>query len=103
MTFVLRFVQEYAVADREAFMALEARFAEMERRRDGWPVGRRLQTYAGVEPTNALSWEASFDSLAQVQDALALIEGDDEHAALFEHQAPFITRARTEILEVLDL
>jgi hypothetical protein len=103
MTYVLRFVQEYAVADREAFMALEARFAEMERRRDDWPTGRRLQTYAGAEPTNALIWEASFDSLAEAQDALALIEGDEEHAALFAQQAPFITRARTEILEVLDL
>jgi hypothetical protein len=75
----------------------------MERRRDAWPTGRRLQTYAGAEPTNALIWEADFDSLAEAQDALALIESDAEHGALFEQQAPFITRARTEILEVLDL
>ena len=103
MSYVLRFVQEYAVGDREAFMALEARFAEMERRREDWPTGRRLQTHAGTEPTNALIWEATFDTLGEAHEALARIEADPEHAELFQQQAPFITRARTEILEVLDL
>ena len=103
MSYVLRFVQEYAVADRDAFMALEARFAEMERRRDDWPTGRRLQTHAGPEPTNALIWEATFDSVAAAHDAIATIDADPEHADLFEQQSPYITRARTEILEVLDL
>ena len=51
MAFVLRFVQEYRVADRDTFMDLEARFAEMERRHEDWPIGRRLQPYAGDLPT----------------------------------------------------
>ena len=101
--FVVRFVQEYAVADRDAFMQFEARFAEMERRRDDWPTGRRLRTHAGPEPTNALVWEATFETLERAQHALSLIESDPEHAALFDQQAPSITRMRTEILEVLDL
>ena len=103
MSYVLRFVQEYRVDDRAAFMDLEARFAEMERRRDDWPTGRRLQTHAGAEPTNALIWEATFHTLADAEAALAAVDDDPEHAELFEQQAPFITRARTEILEVLDL
>jgi hypothetical protein len=103
MTFVLRFVQEYVVAERAAFLELETRFAEMERRRPDWPQGRRLQPYAGADVTNALVWETTVASLAEAEAALAQIEGDEEHAALFAQQAPFITRARTEILEVLDL
>ena len=101
--FVVRFVQEYAVGDRDEFLRLEATFAEMERRRTDWPQGRRMQPYAGAEPTNALVWEASFPTLADALAAIERIEADDEHAALFAEQAPLIVRARTEIYETLDL
>jgi hypothetical protein len=100
--YVLRFVQEYAVESGESFMELEARFAEMERRRPDWPRGRRLRTVAGAEATNALIWEATFPSLADVQAVLERLGADEEHDALFRLQAPYITRARAEILEVLE-
>lgn len=103
MPFVLRFVQEYAAAERTRFLELEARFAEMERRREDWPTGRRLQTFAGAEASNALIWECRFDTLAELHAALERIATDPEHDELFAQQAPFITRARTEILETLDL
>jgi hypothetical protein len=101
--FVVRTVQEYPVGDREPFMELEARFAEMERRRTDWPQGRRLQVFAGGEPTNALIWESTFPTLEAALAALDLIATDDEHAALFRQQAPLITRARTEIYETVVL
>jgi hypothetical protein len=103
VSYVLRFVQEYAVGERERFMELEARFAEMERRREDFPTGRRLQPYAGAEPTNALIWECGFDTLGELHAALERIEADPEHADLFAQQAPCITRARTEIYQTLDL
>jgi len=103
MPFVVRFVQEYAPAERETFMALEARFAEMERRRPEWPSGRRSQPYAGALPTHTLIWEHEFATLHEAQDALALIGSDPEHEELFRQQAPTITRARTEIYETLEL
>lgn len=102
MAFVLRFVQEYAVGERGRFMELEARFAAMERRRDDWPTGRRSQVHAGGEPTNALIWECVFPTLAELHAALDRIASDPEHDELFAQQAPFIMRARTEILETLD-
>jgi hypothetical protein len=101
--FVLRFVQEYTLGDREAFLELEARFAEMERRRSDWPQGRRMQPYAAGEPTNALIWEATFPTLTDALSALDRIESDDEHGVLFRDQARLITRARTEIYETLEL
>jgi hypothetical protein len=103
MAFVLRFVQEYRVDERDTFMDLEARFAEMERRRDGWPVGRRLRPYAGGLPTHTLIWEHEFPTLADAQAALATIEADREHEDLFRRQAPAIVSARTEIYETLEL
>ena len=97
MAFILRFVQEYAVAERDGFMELEAAFAEMERRRDGWPKGRRSQPYAGGTPTHTLVWEHEFPSLAAAEEGLALIEGDPEHEELFRRQSRFMTSTRTEI------
>jgi hypothetical protein len=103
VTFVVRFVQEYSPADRDAFLELEGRFAEMERRRPDWPEGRRMQPYAGAEPTHALVWEGSFPTLADALEAIGRIAADDEHEALFRRQAPLMTRSRTEVYEVLDL
>jgi hypothetical protein len=103
VTYVVRFVQEYAPADRGAFLELEARFAQMERRRADLPTGRRMQPYAGAEPTHSLVWEASFPTLADALEAIDRIDADDEHDELFREQAPLMTRSRTEIYEVLDL
>lgn len=101
--FVLRFIQDYAIGDHEAFMELEARFAEMERRRPDWPRGRRMQAYAGGEPNNALIWESTFFTLADAFAAIERMAADEEHEVLFRQQAPLITRARTEIYETLEL
>jgi hypothetical protein len=103
MAFVLRFVQTYSVGDRDAFLELERRFAEMERRRTDWPRGRRLQPYAGAEPTNTIVWEAEFPSLAEALAALDRLAADEGHEALFREQAPLMTTSRTELYEVLEL
>ncbi|MFN7996574.1 MAG: hypothetical protein U0Q18_23385 [Bryobacteraceae bacterium] len=103
MAYILRFVQHYRPADRGAFMELEAKFAELERCRDDFPKGRRLQPYAGREPAGTLIWESEFATLALAQGALALLEGSSEHEALFRQQAPYMLDAYTEIYEVLEL
>ncbi|HUJ20756.1 MAG TPA: hypothetical protein VLX58_04500 [Bryobacteraceae bacterium] len=102
MAYVLRFVQHYRPADRAVFMELESRFAAMEQRRNDFPKGRRLQPYAGREPTGTLIWESEFPSLAEAQEALAHIESDAEHEKLFREQVPYMTDAYTEIYQVLD-
>ncbi|MFA6109016.1 MAG: hypothetical protein WDA75_09605 [Candidatus Latescibacterota bacterium] len=102
MPYILRFVQRYRPADREAFMHLEARFAALERRRPDLPQGRRSQPYAGRDPANTLIWECEFPSLAATQEGLARIGADPEHAALYQAQVPYFLEAWTEISEVLD-
>lgn len=103
MPFILRFVQEYRPQDRHAFMALEAQFAAMERRRPEMPQGRRSQPTAGSQATNAIIWECQFPSLQAVHDALKLLACDKEHEGLYQQQAPYMLTAHTEINEVLDL
>jgi hypothetical protein len=102
MAYVLRFVQRFRAADEAAFMALEARFAAMERRRRGWPKGRRSRPFAGRDPAHTLVWECEFPTLAAVNDAVAAMSGDPDHARLLKRQIPFFLEAWTEVYEVLD-
>lgn len=102
MAHVLRFVQRFRPADETAFLALEAQFAALERRK-GWPRGRRMRPYAGREPVHTLIWECEFESLAAAQAALARMGADPGHEKLLKKQVPFFLDAYTEIYEVLEL
>ena len=102
MAYVLRFVQRFRPADETAFMALEADFAALERRK-GWPRGRRSRPFAGREPGSTLVWECELPTLAAVHEALATIARDPDHARLLKRQIPFFLEAWTEVYEVLDL
>lgn len=101
MAYVLRFVQRFRAADEAAFMALEAQFAALERRK-GWPQGRRRRPFAGREPANTLVWECELPTLAAVNEAVARMGADPDHARLLKRQIPFFLEAWTEIDEVLD-
>ena len=101
MAYVLRFVQRFRAKDEAAFMALEGEFAALERRK-GWPRGRRRRPFAGREPANTLVWECELETLAAVNDALARMAKDPDHARLLKRQIPFFLEAWTEVYEVLD-
>lgn len=101
MAYVLRFVQRFRAADEAAFMALEARFAALERRK-GWPRGRRRRPVAGRDPVHTLIWECELPTLAAVNEAVARMGADPDHARLLKRQIPFFLEAWTEIDEVLD-
>jgi hypothetical protein len=101
MPYVLRFVQRFRAKDDGAFMALEARFADLERRK-GWPRGRRSRPFAGREPANTLVWECELPGLDEVNRVLATLARDTDHARLLKRQIPFFLEAWTEVYEVLD-
>jgi hypothetical protein len=102
MAYVLRFVQRFRAADEAAFLALEAHFAALERRK-GWPRGRRSRPFAGRDPGNTLIWECELETLAAVNEAVARMGADPDHRRLLKRQIPFFLEAWTEIDEVLDL
>jgi len=56
MAYVLRFVQRFRAEGEAAFMALEAQFAALERRK-GWPQGRRSRPFAGREQRRQVGGE----------------------------------------------
>jgi hypothetical protein len=103
LPYVLRFVQRFRPGDEAAFLALEARFAALERRRRDFPKGRRLRPYAGREPAHTLIWECQFPSLQAAQDGLDRISSSRDHARLLKRQVPYFLEAWTEIYEVLEL
>ena len=103
MPFVLRFVQRFRPADERPFMALEAKFAALERRKTGLPRGRRLRPYAGREPSHTLIWESTFETLDEAQRALGRLAADRDHGRLLRRQIPYFLDAYTEIYEVLEL
>jgi hypothetical protein len=102
MAYVLRFVQRFRAKDDAAFMALEAQFAALERRK-GWPRGRRSRPFAGREPAHTLVWECELPTLAEVSEVLATLAKDPDHARLLKRQIPYFLEAWTEVYEVLDL
>jgi hypothetical protein len=102
MPYVLRFVQTYRPADREAFLALEAKFAQLEKKSAGkLPRGKRMQPYAGGLPTHTLIWECELPTIQAVQDALAALGGSGEHEELLRQQSPFMANTYTEVYEML--
>jgi hypothetical protein len=103
MAYVLRFVQRFRAADEGAFLALEKKFAALERRHPDFPKGRRLRPYAGREPSHTLVWECEFASLEAAQRGLDRITSSPEHARLLKQQVPYFLEAFTEIYEVLEL
>ncbi|QHW34777.1 hypothetical protein GZH47_30925 [Paenibacillus rhizovicinus] len=102
MAFKLRLVQRFQAANRAEFLELEHQFAELERRHDDFPKGKRYLPFSGREPLNTLIWECEFETLAEVQQALAFFEGDHRHEELAKRQLPYFQDAHTEIYETLE-
>jgi hypothetical protein len=100
MAYVLRFVQRFRAEDEAAFMALEAEFAALERKK-GWPRGRRSRPFAGRDPGNTLVWECELPTLAAVDEAVARMGADPDHERLLKQQIRFFLEAWTEVYEVL--
>lgn len=99
MSVTMRIVQRYRITAEKEFWDLEAKFAELERRRPDFPKGRRMKPIAGGEPVNTLVWEGEFPTLADAHKALAFFEGDAEHEALFKLQGPLFESMRVEFYE----
>ncbi|WP_127589141.1 hypothetical protein [Paenibacillus koleovorans] len=102
MAYMLRFVQRFQPAQRDAFLTLERQFAALEQAVAEYPKGRRYIPYSGREPVNTLVWECEFPSFAEAQEALAFLEKDERHEELYRQQVGFFLEAYTEMYEVFD-
>jgi hypothetical protein len=102
MSVTMRILQQFDVRHEADFMALERKFAELERRRPDYPKGRRLQPISAGMPNNTFIWECEFPDLETARAALDFFHGNDEHEELFEQQVEFFEQVRIEFYQNLD-
>ncbi len=102
MAVMLRFVQVFAISDREEFLELERQFASLEGT-GALPQGERLLPLMGTLSTNTLIWQRRFGSIAEAENAMKAFNANTEHASLFARQSKLLRDTWTELYQVLDL
>jgi hypothetical protein len=103
MSITMRIIQQFDAANEAAFMELEMAFAELERTRRDFPIGKRMQPIASAEPCNTLIWQCEFPTIEAAHATLAFFNGDPDHEALLVKQLPFFRQVRVEFLKNLEL
>ena len=101
MSVTMRIIQEYDITREDEFLALEAKFAELEAARDDYPKGKRLKPISASHPWNCLIWEGEFDDLDSARAAMDFFSGDDAHEKLFAKQQPMFRGVKIEFYENL--
>lgn len=102
MSITMRIIQRFDPCHEREFMALEARFAQLEAARPDYPKGRRLQPVSAREPCNTLIWECEFPDLNSAHQTLDFFAGDSAHEALITQQLPFFEQVRVEFYRNLE-
>ncbi|NLT97957.1 MAG: hypothetical protein GXW96_07405 [Christensenellaceae bacterium] len=101
MAYKVRFTQTFDKCDQDAFLAIEAQFAELEKNEPSLVKGRRFVPVFGREPTNTLIWEAEVGTLEEAAALLRSIERNEGHDALLEKQIGYMKDYYMEILKEL--
>ena len=101
MVFKLRFVQYFDKRDEKDFLEVEKLFERLEEKENDMTKGRRFISVIGREPSNALIWEAEFESMESAMQALTAIQENTEHDTLLEKQIPFMRDAYSELYQEL--
>lgn len=101
MPYKVKFTQTFDKSHQDAFLAIEQKFIELEKREPSLAKGRRYVPVFGREPTNTLIWEAE---VATIEDAAALlksIEQNEGHDALLEEQIGYMKDYYMEVWKEL--
>jgi len=102
MSITMRIMQQFDATKENAFMELEKKFAELERKRKDFPKGKRLQPISAAEPCNTLIWECVFPNMESAYRVLDFFSGDKDHEALLEKQLPFFRSVKIEFYKNLE-
>lgn len=98
----MRIIQQYDPAREEEFLALEKKFAGLEKERPGFPKGERLQPVSAGEPNNTLIWQCEFPDMNTAREALDFFSGDEKHEELFRQQVKYIKQVNIHFYRTLD-
>ena len=102
MSITMRIMQQFDPTHEDEFMALEKQFAELEKNRNDYPKGTRMQPISAAEPCNTLIWQCVFPDIETAYKTLDFFRGDQEHEALLEKQLPFFRGVKIEFYENLN-
>jgi hypothetical protein len=102
MGIVMRIIQQYDPAHEDEFMALEKKFALLEKERPNFPKGLRLQPVSAGEPNNTLIWQCEFPDMNAARQALDSFSRDEKHEELFRHQVKYIKQVNIHFYKTLD-
>jgi hypothetical protein len=102
MGVVMRIIQQFDPAHEDDFMELEEKFHELERNRQDYPQGKRMQPISSHEPANTLVWQYEFPDLDAAYKTLTFFSGDMGHEELFRKQVIYIKQVKIEFYKTLD-
>jgi len=102
MGIVMRIMQQFDPAREDDFMALEKKFAALEKGATDFPKGKRMQPLSAAEPNNTLIWQCEFPNMVEAHKALDFFSGDERHETLFRQQVIFMKQVRIEFYKTLD-
>ena len=102
MSVVMRILQQFDPVHEKEFMALERKFAELERSRPDYPKGTRMQPISSAEPCNTLVWQCEFPDVESAMKTLSFFDGDAAHEELLKQQIPYFKQVKIELLNTLD-
>jgi hypothetical protein len=102
MGIVMRIIQQFNPEQEQAFMALEKKFDELEKKRPDYPKGKRMQPISAHEPVNTLIWQYEFPDIDTAYRTLDFFNGDEGHEALFRQQVCYMKEIRVEFYKTLD-
>ncbi len=102
MGVIMRIIQQFDPAREDQFMELERKFAELEKKRQDFPKGKRMQPVSSAEPVNTLIWQCDFPDIETAFMALNFFNGDEAHEALYRQQVELMKSIRIEFYKTLD-
>jgi hypothetical protein len=102
MSITMRIMQQFDPTKENEFMALEKKFAELERNRSDYPKGRRMQPISASEPCNTLIWQCEFPDIAAAHEVLDFFSGDSSHEDLLRQQISYFRQVKIEFYDNID-
>jgi hypothetical protein len=85
----------------DAYLSVEQAFVDWERQL-GKVKGRRLRSFAGMEPVDTFVWEGEFPTRVAAVAAVDEMEADADHTELWVEQVRYVLNRRVELFDVLE-
>lgn len=83
-------------------MTLEKKFSELEKNREDFPKGKRIQPIASSDSCNTLIWQGEFPDIDSAYKVLDFFKGDEAHELLLKEQLPYFKQVKIEFFKCIE-